>query len=238
MIIRRDRTDSTLTSISLLHEADGKERLLPGSVDVVDAFAAMQADRVVAVVRAERVADATGLANTLSLAGIHCVEFTFTIPDVLAAISAAASSNAVVGAGTVVKPEQARRAVEAGARFVVSPACVPELGPACRELGVPLFLGAYTPTEVFEAMRAGATAIKLFPAEVGGPSYLKQLRGPFPDVAFIPSGGVDEQNARAYLEAGAVAVYTGSSLAPPDLVARGEHEEIARRAHAFVAALS
>ena len=195
----------------------------------------MQADRVVAVVRAERVADAKGVASTLAAAGIRCVEFTLTIPGALRAISEAAS-HAVVGAGTVLEREQARRAVEAGARFVVSPACVPELGPTCRELGVPLFLGAYTPTEVVEATRAGATAIKLFPA--GGPPYLKQLRGPFPDVAFMPSGGVDERNARGYLEAGAVAVYAGSGLAPPDLVARGEHEEIARRAHAFVAALS
>jgi 2-dehydro-3-deoxyphosphogluconate aldolase/(4S)-4-hydroxy-2-oxoglutarate aldolase len=202
----------------------------------VDAFTALQADRVVAVVRAKRVADPTGLASTFARAGIRCVEFAFTIPDVLAAISAAASSDAVIGAGTLLEPEQARVAVEAGARFVVSPACVSELGPACRELGVPLFLGAYTPTEVVEATRAGATAIKLFPA--GWPSYLKQLRGPFPDVAFVPAGGVDERNARAYLEAGAVAVYAGSNLAPPDSVARGEHDEIARRAHAFVAALS
>lgn len=198
----------------------------------------MKADRAVAVVRAERVADAAGLASAFAGAGIRCIEFTFTIPDVLASISAAAAADAVVGAGTVLEPEQARQAVEAGAQFVVSPACVVELGPACRELGVPVFLGAFTPTEIVEAMRAGATAIKLFPAAVGGPSYVKHLRGPFPDVAFIPSGGVDERNARDYLTAGAVAVYAGSNLAPPELVARGEHDEIARRAHAFTAALS
>jgi 2-dehydro-3-deoxyphosphogluconate aldolase / (4S)-4-hydroxy-2-oxoglutarate aldolase len=204
----------------------------------LDAFAAMRADRAVAVVRADRVADAAGLASALAQAGIRCVEFTFTIPDVLAALAAAVDSGAIVGAGTVLEPDQARRAVDAGARFVVSPACVPELGPVCESLGVPLFLGAYTPTEVHAAARAGATAIKLFPASAGGPSYLKQLRGPFPELPFIPSGGIDEDNAREFLAAGAVAVYAGSSLAPPDLVARGEHEEIARRAQAFVAALS
>jgi 2-dehydro-3-deoxyphosphogluconate aldolase/(4S)-4-hydroxy-2-oxoglutarate aldolase len=156
---------------------------------------------------------------------------------VLAAISAAREGDAVVGAGTVLEADQARRAVEAGARFVVSPACLPELGAVCRELSVPLFLGAYTPTEIVAARRAGATAIKLFPAAVGGPEYLKQLRGPLPDVPFVPSGGIDGQSARAFLDAGAIAVYAGSSLAPPDLVAGGDHETIARRARAFVAAL-
>jgi 2-dehydro-3-deoxyphosphogluconate aldolase/(4S)-4-hydroxy-2-oxoglutarate aldolase len=198
----------------------------------------VQEDRVVAVIRGDAIPDPAGLAAALAGAGIRCVEFTFTIPDVLAVISAAVEADAVVGAGTVLEADQARRAVEAGARFVVSPACVPELGPVCRELGVPLFLGAYTPTEIVAARRAGATAIKLFPAAVGGPAYLKHVRGPLPDVPFVPSGGIDEQTASAYLEAGAIAVYAGSSLAPPDLVARGDHVEIARRAHAFVAAVS
>lgn len=194
---------------------------------------------MVAVVRAARVGDPAGLAAALASGGIRCVEFTFTTSAALDAIAAAADvSDAVVGAGTVVDAAQARAAVEAGARFVVSPACVEELGPVCAELGVPLFLGAITPTEILAATRAGAAAVKLFPAAVGGPSYLEHLRGPFPDVALIPSGGIDERNARDYLAAGALAVYAGSKLAPADLVERGEHEEIARRAHAFVAALS
>ena len=202
-------------------------------------LAAIETDRVVAVVRADRVADAAGLASTLASGGVRCVEFTFTTNGVLEAINAASAvSDALVGAGTVLDPQQARDAVEAGARFVVSPACIPELGPACRELDVPLFLGAFTPTEIAGAVAAGANAVKLFPAAVGGPSYLKHLRGPFPDVAFLPSGGVDERNARDYLAHGAVAVYAGSELAPAELVERGAHEEIARRAHAFVAALS
>lgn len=202
-------------------------------------FAAIRADRVVAVVRAERVLDPAGLAAALAAGGIRCVEFTFTTSGVLDAIASAAGvPDAIVGAGTVLDAQQARNAVKAGARFVVSPACIPELGPACRELRVPLFLGALTPTEVAAARAAGATAVKLFPAAVGGPSYLKHLRGPFPDVAFVPSGGVDERNAREYLAAGAVAVYAGSNLAPPELVEQGEHEEITRRAHAFVDALT
>jgi 2-dehydro-3-deoxyphosphogluconate aldolase/(4S)-4-hydroxy-2-oxoglutarate aldolase len=104
---------------------------------------------------------------------------------------------------------------------------------ACRSI-----LGALTPTEIASASAEGATAVKLFPAALGGPSYLKHLHGPFPDVPFVPSGGVDDRNAREYLAAGAVAVYAGSGLAPPDLVEHREHDEITRRAHAFVDAPS
>jgi 2-dehydro-3-deoxyphosphogluconate aldolase / (4S)-4-hydroxy-2-oxoglutarate aldolase len=197
----------------------------------------MKADRAVAVIRAERIADPVELASAIAGAGIRCVEFTLTTPGALQALASAVDSGAVVGAGTVLDERQALEAVAAGARFVVSPAYVPELVGACREGGVPVFLGALTPTEVHAAWAAGATAVKLFPAALGGARYLQQLRGPFPDTAFIPSGGIDERSAREYLAAGAVAVYAGSSLAPAELVAAGEHEEIARRAHAFVASL-
>jgi 2-dehydro-3-deoxyphosphogluconate aldolase/(4S)-4-hydroxy-2-oxoglutarate aldolase len=204
----------------------------------LDAFATMKADRAVAVIRAERIADPVELANALAEAGIRCVEFTLTTPGAVEAVAAAAGSGAVVGAGTVLDERQAREALAAGAQFVVSPACVPELVEACRGEDVPVFLGALTPSEVHAAWGAGATAVKLFPAGVGGPRYLEHLRGPFPDVAFIPSGGIDERSARDYLDAGAVAVYAGSSLAPAALVAAGDHEEIARRAHAFVASVA
>jgi 2-dehydro-3-deoxyphosphogluconate aldolase / (4S)-4-hydroxy-2-oxoglutarate aldolase len=204
----------------------------------VEVLAAIRSDRAVAVIRGERVADAAGLAETLADAGIRAIEFTFTIPDVLAAIEAAAASPAVVGAGTVRDKRQARDALSAGARFLVSPACVPEVAHVAAEAGVPVFLGALTPTEVDAALKAGTSAVKLFPAGLGGPRYLRDLRGPFPLVDFIPSGGVTEDNAQAFLDAGAIAVYAGSSLAPPELVAAGDHGEIRRRAHAFLAALN
>jgi 2-dehydro-3-deoxyphosphogluconate aldolase/(4S)-4-hydroxy-2-oxoglutarate aldolase len=204
-------------------------------VDVLDAI---RSDRAVAVIRGERVADPVRLAATLGGAGIRAIEFTFTIPDVLAAIEAVAGSGALVGAGTVRDERQARDALSAGARFLVSPACVEDVALVAREAEVPVFLGALTPTEVDTALKAGTSAVKLFPAGIGGPGYLRDLRGPFPDAAFVPSGGVTVENARAFLEAGAIAVYAGSRLAPPELVATGDHEEIGRRAHAFVAALS
>lgn len=204
----------------------------------MDVLEAIRRDRVVAVVRGERVADPAGLAASLAGAGIRAIEFTFTIPNVLAAIEAAADSDAVVGAGTVRDERQARDALAAGAQFLVSPACVPEVARVAHEAGVPVFLGALTPTEVDAALKAGTTAVKLFPAGVGGPRYLRDLRGPFPTADFIPSGGVTEENARDFLDAGAIAVYAGSGLAPPELVASGDHEEIERRAQAFVAAVS
>jgi 2-dehydro-3-deoxyphosphogluconate aldolase/(4S)-4-hydroxy-2-oxoglutarate aldolase len=197
----------------------------------------MASDRAVAVIRAPRIADARGLAETLAGAGIHCIEFTFTTDGVLEAIEKATPSGALVGAGTVTTPEQARDAIAAGARFVVSPALLPEVAPPCRDAGVPFFLAALTPTEVAAAARTGAEAVKLFPASLGGPGYLKDLLGPFPGTRFIPSGGVDESNARAFLDAGAVAVFAGSRLSPGELVASGDHAEIARRAESFVRAL-
>jgi 2-dehydro-3-deoxyphosphogluconate aldolase/(4S)-4-hydroxy-2-oxoglutarate aldolase len=204
----------------------------------VDVLAAIRSDRAVAVIRGERVADAAGLAETLADAGIRAIEFTFTIPDVLAAIEAATASSALVGAGTVRDERQARDALSAGARFLVSPACVPEVALVAAEVGVSVFLGALTPTEVDAAVKAGTSAVKLFPAGLGGPRYLRDLRGPFPSVDFIPSGGITEENAQAFLDAGALAVYAGTSLAPPELVAAGGHDEIGRRAHRFLAALT
>ena len=204
----------------------------------MDAVSAIRSDRVVAVVRGQRIADPAGLAATLAQTGVRAVEFTFTIPEALAAIEAAATSEAIVGAGTVRDVRQARDAVAAGAQFLVSPACVAEVAQVARDAGVPVFLGALTPTEVDAAVKAGTTAVKLFPAGVGGPRYLRDLRGPFPDVDFVPSGGVTQDNAREFLDAGAIAVYAGSGLAPPELVEVGDHEEIARRARAFVAAVT
>jgi 2-dehydro-3-deoxyphosphogluconate aldolase/(4S)-4-hydroxy-2-oxoglutarate aldolase len=204
-----------------------------------DAYTTMTADRVVAVVRARTVPDPVALCRTLADAGVRCVEFTFTIPDAVGAIEVAASSGVVVvGAGTVLEPDQAARAIDAGARFIVSPAVRPGLGDVCARTGVPLMLGALTPTEVLAALDGGSRAVKLFPAGLGGPSYLKDLRGPFPEVAFVPSGGVDANNARAFLDAGAVAVYAGSSVTAADLVERGDLDEIGRRAAALVAAIA
>ncbi len=202
-----------------------------------DVLKAMRADRVVAVLRATKVPDPLSLAEALAEGGVRCVEFTFTIPNVLDAIREASEGNAIIGAGTVMSADQARAAIDAGASFVVSPACRPELVQACERRGVPVFLGAFTATEVAAAIDAGTAAVKLFPASVGGPSYVRDLRGPYPEAQFIPSGGVDETNARDFLAVGCPAVYAGSKLCPPGVVEEGNTEDITRRARAFVQAL-
>ena len=202
----------------------------------MDVLSVVREDRVVAVIRADRVADPAGLTRTLVDAGIRCVEFTFTIPAVLDAIAdAVAVQDAVVGAGTALNGSHATAAIAAGARFVVSPVVNTDVAAVCRDQGVPVFLGALSPTEIVAAHEAGAAAVKVFPA--GGPSYLRLLRGPLPDIPLIPSGDIDLSNARAYLDAGAVAVNASGMIAPPDLVASGNHEQIRQNAAAFVAAI-
>jgi 2-dehydro-3-deoxyphosphogluconate aldolase / (4S)-4-hydroxy-2-oxoglutarate aldolase len=206
--------------------------------DRPDPLAVLTEDRALCVVRAARIPDPAGLAAALAGAGIRAVEFTFTTPDVLSVIEAAgASGAALIGAGTVLTAAQARDAISAGARFLVTPSLRPEVARAARAAGIPVIMGALTPTEVAQAVDLGATAVKIFPARLGGPAYLRDLRGPFPDLRLIPSGGVNTGNARAFLDAGAVAVSAGTDVVPPELVERAEHALIAERAAAFARCL-
>lgn len=199
---------------------------------------ALREDRVAAVVRARVVADAVGLASALAEAGVRCVEFTFTTPGILEVIRAAASGNgAIVGAGTVLRAEEAKAAIDAGARFIVSPGVAPDVVQPCVDAGVPFFLGALTPTEVMAAVAAGSAAVKLFPAGLGGLEYLKSLRGPFPDVDLVPSGGVNPQSAAQFVAAGALAVFAGSDLVPSTAAESGDLASIAARAKDYRIAL-
>ena len=195
-------------------------------------------DLALAVVRAAHIPDPAGLAEALAGAGIRLVEFTFTTPGVLDAIAAAALvPGVVVGAGTVLTAAQAEDAVAAGARFLLTPDVRPEVAAAAHAAGVPLIMGALTPTEIGRALDLGAAAVKIFPAGLGGPDYLRAVHGPFPDVRLIPTGGVNTGNARAFLDAGAYAVGAGTDVVRPDLVQNTEHREIAERAAAFVKTL-
>lgn len=199
----------------------------------------LAADRVVCIVRANQVADPAALAKTLADAGIRLVEFTFTITGALDLIEAAADTpGSIVGAGTVLTAAHARDAIAAGARFLVTPDLRPEVASAALAEDVPVFMGALTPTELSRAIELGAAAVKVFPARIGGPSHVRDLLGPFPGARLIPTGGVNAGNARAFLEAGALAVGAGTDVVEPDLVAQGDHAAIGERARAFVEALS
>lgn len=188
--------------------------------------------------RAQSVDDPAKLARTLADEGIRCVEFTFTIPGAAEVIAAGAREpGVIIGAGTVRSAEQAAAAIEAGARFIVSPGVIPAIVPVCQDHGVPLILGALTPTEVHTVDALGAEAVKIFPAGLGGPRYLRDLRGPFPGLAFVPSGGVTADNAAEFLAAGAAAVFAGSDLVPPAAVASGDYDTLAEGARKFRAAI-
>ncbi|RDI49622.1 bifunctional 4-hydroxy-2-oxoglutarate aldolase/2-dehydro-3-deoxy-phosphogluconate aldolase [Nocardia mexicana] len=195
----------------------------------------IRADRVLTVVRAPQIPDPLALADTLSDSGIRAVELTFTTPDVLAALrAAAASEQAVVGAGTVLTGEQAEQAIGSGARFLVTPGLRAEVAEVAARHDIPVVMGAFTPTEVMQALDLGAAAVKIFPARALGPGYLRDLRGPFPDAALIPSGGVNAGNAAEFLAQGAVAVTAGTDVVDPSDVAAGRWSEIAVRATNFV----
>jgi 2-dehydro-3-deoxyphosphogluconate aldolase/(4S)-4-hydroxy-2-oxoglutarate aldolase len=202
----------------------------------------LRKDRVLSVVRAPAIGDARDLCSALVAGGIHVIELTFTTPDLPRHLERAASGDtgAVVGAGTVQTAAQARAAVDAGAQFLVTPGQGPEAAAvvaAAHDGGIPIVLGAFTPSEVMTAVALGSDAVKIFPAHQLGPKYLKDLGGPFPGVPLVPSGGVNAGNARQFLEAGALAVSAGTDVVSPADVEAGRWSDITTKAAAFCAAL-
>lgn len=201
----------------------------------------LEADRTLAVVRAESIPDAAGLCLALADGGIRSVELTFTTPEVLnhvrRAAETAAQHGVAVGIGTVMTAEQAKAAIDAGAQFLVTPGLRPEVAAVAAAAGIPFSLGAMTPTEVAQALDLGSAVVKIFPARQLGPAYLKDLRGPYPGIRLLPSGGIDSSNAKSYLDAGAAAVCCGTSVVPPAAVASGNWADISARAAAFTATL-
>ncbi|MFJ6212581.1 bifunctional 4-hydroxy-2-oxoglutarate aldolase/2-dehydro-3-deoxy-phosphogluconate aldolase [Streptomyces sp. NPDC092296] len=200
----------------------------------------LAADRVIAVVRAPLVPDPPALCAALAAGGIRWVEFTCTTPGLPAVLrsATAAGTGCRIGAGTVLTAAQAHAVLDAGADFLVTPGCRAPVAAAGRSAGVPVILGALTPTEVAQALDLGAAAVKVFPARAFGPRYLKDLAGPYPGVPLVASGGVSAANAADFLAHGALAVCAGTDVLPPDAVAAGDWAGITRRALAFTAALA
>jgi 2-dehydro-3-deoxyphosphogluconate aldolase / (4S)-4-hydroxy-2-oxoglutarate aldolase len=172
--------------------------------------------RVIPVARGLDARSAPILAEALRDGGISSIEITVEGEGGFDAIDAIAGGDMVVGAGTIMTVHQASRAVAAGASFLVMPHLDIELIGWASAHAVPLVPGALTPTEVVMAWRHQPPAVKVFPAHIGGPEYLRSLRGPYPDLALIPTGGIDAVNVSAYLEAGAVAVGVGGWLTGHD----------------------
>lgn len=191
--------------------------------------------RVLPVVRAACVEDALAVSEALIAGGIAAIEMTLTVPDATRAIAALADRLSVtVGAGSVRSRDDAERAINAGAKFIVAPTCEAEVVATCQRRQVPCVLGALTPTEVVWAHSAGAAVVKVFPVgAMGGPSYIKALKAPLPDIPLMATGGVTLADVDAYLAAGALAVGIGNELANVAAVRRGEAIEVMRAAQAL-----
>ena len=178
----------------------------------------IRTSRVIAIGRSVPAADVPRVGEALVAGGVHVIELTLNEPeaDALASIAALArvadDLGVLAGAGTVLSIAAAQRAVDAGARFIVSPHADPKLVDWCAARGVPAFPGALSPTEMLAAWTAGASAVKLFPAAAVGTGYLKQLAGPFPSIPLVPTGGVSAATAGDWIAAGAVAVGMGGWL--------------------------
>ncbi|PYO95047.1 MAG: 2-dehydro-3-deoxyphosphogluconate aldolase [Gemmatimonadetes bacterium] len=200
---------------------------------------ALLASGVIAVVRLR---DATpgrlrDIARALAAGGVGAVEITLTTPGAAAAIGQLAGdgvTDCVIGAGTVLDEQAARDVIARGARFVVSPTLDRAVVRYCRDHNVPCIPGAFTPAELLEAWRAGATCVKLFPASAVGPRYLREVLAPLPFLRVVPSGGVSPENAAEWVRAGAVAVSIGSALIIETLVREELWPELTARARALV----
>lgn len=196
----------------------------------------LERTRVMAILRGRSAEHVQTVALTLAEAGLDCIELALTTPgalDALADLVASLPPAVMVGAGTVRSLSDAGRARNYGARFFVSPTTCREVIDFAVATQTPCYPGAWTPTEVAAAWQAGATAVKLFPAASGGPSHLRALREPLPDVPLIPTGGVSADNAVEYLRAGAVGVAVGSGLLQ-DALDGGDLAELAARAHTLL----
>lgn len=192
--------------------------------------------RLIVVARAQHAEDYDRVLDVLIDAGIRSVELTLTTPDTFEhfpRLLAQFGEVADLGIGTVTSSGQLARATDAGAHYLVTPITSAAFVQQATDAGLPIVPGGLTPTELFASWSAGASAVKVFPAGQVGPGYLKDLRGPFPDLVAVPSGGVDLAGASAWLAAGAVAVSVGGPLLG-DAFAGGDLTALRDRAQAFV----
>jgi 2-dehydro-3-deoxyphosphogluconate aldolase/(4S)-4-hydroxy-2-oxoglutarate aldolase len=182
-------------------------------MDRIQLISELHASRLVAVVRSKSPEEALGLAHAAADGGVKFVEITFSVPGAVDVIKELARRRDLhVGAGTVLAPQQAERAIGAGAEFVVSPSLELNLIGLCHTANIACFPGAATPTEIIAAQRTHADLIKIFPADlVGGPYFVRQMQGPFPEVRFMVSGGVNLKNVAEYVRAGVTGICLGSA---------------------------
>ena len=205
-----------------------------------DVGSEIQAAGIVAIVRLDDLSAAVPLAEALLAGGVKAIEFTYTNPlagRAIEEVRGALGERALCGAGSVLDAETARAALLAGAQFLVTPVVAEDVIAVGNRYGAPTVIGAFTPTEILRAWQAGATFVKVFPASVGGPRYLKDVLGPLPQVKLIPTGGVSESNAADFLRAGAAAIAVGSNLVDAKPVAASDWATLTARAERLVRAV-
>ncbi len=192
---------------------------------------------VIAIMRAQSSDQLIAAADAIKKGGVKAIEVTMTTPGALSVIEEAKGrygSDVIFGAGSVLDAETGRAAILAGADFVVSPVLNLELIKLCNRYGIPTSPGCYSPTEILTGWEAGADFIKLFPASFGGPSLIKAILAPLPQVRIIPVGGVNLDTAADFISKGAAALGVGSSLVNQKLLDSGDMDELTRRAVGFI----
>lgn len=193
---------------------------------------------VVAIIRMPDPAALRAVVDALAEGGVRALEVTMTVPraiELIKEIAPTLPDDFLFGAGTLLDGDTVHRAVEAGAQFIVSPVFRPEVINAAHEDGVPVMPGCFTPTEILSAWEMGADVIKVFPATSVGPGYLKDVRGPLPQIKLMPTGGVSIDNVGDWLRAGAVAVGVGSAIVDTKAIAAQQFHVIADNARRIVA---
>lgn len=195
---------------------------------------------VVAIVRVESARQAIEVCGAIARGGIKPIEVTMTVPgaiDVIKEFKSAMKDEVLVGAGTVLDPETARAVILAGAEFIVTPTLNLRVIEMCRRYGKIIIAGAFTPTEILTAWEAGADIVKVFPVTMGGPQYLRDIRGPLPQINLVPTGGVSLENTPDFIRAGAVAVAVGTSLVDKTALSEGKYDLITEKAKRFIEAV-
>jgi 2-dehydro-3-deoxyphosphogluconate aldolase/(4S)-4-hydroxy-2-oxoglutarate aldolase len=202
---------------------------------------AIEAGGIVAVIRLREPSKLRAVIDALAEGGVRSLEVTMTVPGAIRLIEEIAPTlpgDFVLGAGTILDPETARAAILAGARFVVGPVFHEEVVRLCHRYDVAALPGCFSPTEILAAWEAGADIVKLFPATALGPSYLRDLHGPLPQLRLMPTGSVSLENSGEWIRAGAVAIGVGTALVDGTAIASGRFSEITDRARRFVAAVA
>ncbi len=203
-----------------------------------DVLHRIKSEKVIALIRADSSASLLDCARALSAGGLTCIELTMTTPGAIELCAQVARElpGILLGLGTVLDADTARAGIAAGAKFIVTPALRPTVIATCRDAGVPVLSGALTPTEAYNAWELGADVIKIFPAEFFGPAYIKSLKAPFPQLEFLPTGGVTPETVGEFLKAGAFATAAGSALVSAAALKAKDWPAITARAREFVAA--